>query len=119
MSKSTAQLKLGLAQVVQAEATLADLTPDADATTATLHDILTQMVAQARTAMEKGIEGNQTDNIGAIDESGAAVEQNWRPSSTSSLLRSTASRAASSQAPTQPTTRSRLRLRLDARPLVT
>jgi len=70
--ESTAELNDGLKDVKDAEAQLADLDPTAD--TAVLHDLLTEAVAKARLAMEKGIEGNETDNIDAIDESGQAIE---------------------------------------------
>jgi hypothetical protein len=69
---STAALEDGLAKVEEAEAMLDDLDPNAD--TAALYDLLVDAVAKARLAMEKGIEGNETDNIDAIDESGQAVE---------------------------------------------
>lgn len=69
---STAALEEGLDAVEDAEAMLDDLTPTA--ATAALYDLLVEAVAKARLAMEKGIEGNETDNIDAIDESGQAVE---------------------------------------------
>ena len=69
---STAKLEDGLSAVEEAESILDDLDPGAE--TVALHDQLVDALAAARKAMEKGIEGNETDNIDAIDESGAAME---------------------------------------------